>query len=148
MHFCGILLTSSAYFLIYCAYMRNMPRIYPRAILPAFVSGVMWALADVSWFIANAVLSEAVSFPMVTSVRSYWLMFISAISFSILQSLSAYLLLSLFSVLYCISLSCYLCSRSSLLHLFFIINIYILIFIHVFRAQQLLQRFGAFSSRK
>ena len=67
-HFCGILLTSSSYFIIYCAYMQNKPRVYPQAILPGIISGIMWAIADSSWFIANAVLSEAVSFPIVTAV--------------------------------------------------------------------------------
>lgn len=45
-HFTGILLTSILYFVIYCVIMKNRPRIYPRAILPAFASGEYssWAL--------------------------------------------------------------------------------------------------------
>ena len=67
-HFCGIFTSSIVYFAIYCVLMGNRPRVYPRAILPAMVSGVMWAIADMGWFIANDSLSPAISFPMITSV--------------------------------------------------------------------------------
>ena len=50
--------------------MKNRPRIYPQAILPGFVSGVVWAVADAAWFIANAALSEAVAFPIITTVKT------------------------------------------------------------------------------
>lgn len=65
--FCGIYLTSSAYLLIYAAFQRNLPKVYPRAILPGFISGLMWGVATSSWFIANKVLSYAVAFPIVTT---------------------------------------------------------------------------------
>ena len=41
---------------------------YSQAILPAFISGIMWAVADASWFEANAILSEPISFPIITTV--------------------------------------------------------------------------------
>lgn len=41
---------------------------YPRVILPAIASGVMWGIATACWFIANKVLSEPVSFPIVTTI--------------------------------------------------------------------------------
>ncbi|ELT94008.1 hypothetical protein CAPTEDRAFT_3325 [Capitella teleta] len=66
-HFSGILLTSTVYFALYCMCMKNKPCLYPQAILPSLLSGVMWAIADASWFIANSALSEAVSFPIITS---------------------------------------------------------------------------------
>ena len=69
-HFCGIYVTSTVYFLIYCGSMRNRPRIYSQAILPAFISGAMWAVADASWFEANAILSEPISFPIITTVST------------------------------------------------------------------------------
>lgn len=65
--FTGILTTSTVYFLIYAAYSRNRPKVYPRAILPGFISGLMWGIATSSWFVANKVLSEAVAFPIVTT---------------------------------------------------------------------------------
>ncbi|XP_067898251.1 transmembrane protein 144-like isoform X3 [Heterodontus francisci] len=33
-HFSGIFLTSTVYFVIYCAIMKNKPKVYPKAILP------------------------------------------------------------------------------------------------------------------
>ena len=33
-HFSGIFLTSTVYFLIYCAVRKNKPDVYPQAILP------------------------------------------------------------------------------------------------------------------
>ena len=37
------------YFLVYCGWTRNRPALYNQAILPAFVSGAMWAVADACW---------------------------------------------------------------------------------------------------
>jgi len=66
-HFCGIFATSTFWFLVYCAYKRSTPVLYPRVILPGFISGLMWAAAQTSWFVANASLSVAVAFPLITS---------------------------------------------------------------------------------
>ncbi|KAL4230235.1 hypothetical protein ACF0H5_010621 [Mactra antiquata] len=65
--FTGILASSTVYFLIYAAFTGNNPKVYPRAILPGFLSGLMWGVATASWFVANKVLSEAVAFPIVTT---------------------------------------------------------------------------------
>ncbi|NXA33752.1 TM144 protein, partial [Eudromia elegans] len=65
-HFSGIFLTSTIYFLTYCAIKKNKPRVYPQAILPGFVSGVLWAIANCCWFMANHYLSAVVSFPIIT----------------------------------------------------------------------------------
>ncbi|KAL8576337.1 hypothetical protein ACOMHN_048904 [Nucella lapillus] len=66
--YCGIFLTSSFYFLAYSAVKRNHPVVYPEVILPAIVSGVMWAIATGCWFIANKALSEPVAFPIISTV--------------------------------------------------------------------------------
>lgn len=66
--FSGIFLTSTVYFLIYCSVMKSKPKIYPQAILPGFVSGIMWGIATCCWFLANHYLSAAVSFPIITAV--------------------------------------------------------------------------------
>ena len=75
-HFTGIFLTSTLYFIVYCAVMKNRPRIYPGAILPAFVSGIMWAIAQSCWFVANSALGFALAFPLITSgpgfIASMW----------------------------------------------------------------------------
>ncbi|XP_067106407.1 transmembrane protein 144a [Osmerus mordax] len=65
--FSGIFLTSTVYFLIYCAVMKNKPKVYPGAVLPGFVSGVMWGVATCCWFLANTYLSAVVSFPIITT---------------------------------------------------------------------------------
>lgn len=65
-HFCGIFLTSTMYFLIYCAWKKE-PIINRELILPGFLSGVMWAIADTCWFYANSKLSMRVAFPIITS---------------------------------------------------------------------------------
>uniref|UniRef100_A0A2C9M793 Transmembrane protein 144 n=1 Tax=Biomphalaria glabrata TaxID=6526 RepID=A0A2C9M793_BIOGL len=41
--------------------------VYPSVILPGIVSGIMWGIATTCWFIANAELSEAISFPIVST---------------------------------------------------------------------------------
>ncbi|XP_077857793.1 transmembrane protein 144 isoform X1 [Macaca mulatta] len=66
-HFSGIFLTSSVYFLAYCIAMKNSPKLYPEAVLPGFLSGVLWAIATCCWFIANHSLSAVVSFPIITA---------------------------------------------------------------------------------
>ncbi|ELV12723.1 Transmembrane protein 144 [Tupaia chinensis] len=66
-HVSGIFLTSTIYFLAYCAAMRNSPKLYPEAVLPGFLSGVLWAVATCCWFVANHSLSAVVSFPIITT---------------------------------------------------------------------------------
>ncbi|KAI4536130.1 hypothetical protein MG293_013522, partial [Ovis ammon polii] len=69
-HFSGIFLTSTVYFLAYCVAMKNNPKLHPEAVLPGFLSGVLWAVATCCWFIANRSLSAVVSFPIITAVSS------------------------------------------------------------------------------
>lgn len=64
-HFCGIFLASTVFTLIYAAAARNAPRLYPQIVLPGFISGVIWAIAQISFFIANSKLSFVVSFPLI-----------------------------------------------------------------------------------
>ena len=80
-HFCGIYFTMTVYFMAYCAIKGNEALIYPKAIVPAFFSGVMWAIAQVSWFIANSSgMGFAVSFPIIACgpglVASLWGIFV------------------------------------------------------------------------
>ncbi len=92
--YCGILFTSTFYFIIYCAVSKNKPKVYPRLILPGLISGIMWGIAmsklefhfvyvqndiniqilfvfSAAWFLANQHLSLAVSFPIVTAVSDH-----------------------------------------------------------------------------
>ncbi|XP_059372692.1 transmembrane protein 144b isoform X2 [Carassius carassius] len=66
-HYSGIFLTSTVYFLAYCAVMKNRPRIYPRAILPGFLCGLMWGLATYAWLMANYYLSAVITFPIINA---------------------------------------------------------------------------------
>ncbi|KAM4585741.1 transmembrane protein 144b [Fundulus diaphanus] len=63
----GVFLASAVYFVIYCAVMKNKPRVYPRAILPGFLSGLMWTAGTYCWFLANSYLSAVVTYPIVTA---------------------------------------------------------------------------------
>jgi glucose uptake protein GlcU len=75
-HFCGIYITSTLYFLIYCAAMRSKPILYPQIVLPGILTGGLWALADICWFVANAQLGLNTAFPIITTgpgvVASLW----------------------------------------------------------------------------
>ena len=63
----GIWLTSTTILLMYCVYTGNRPSVNPQVILPGILSGILWAIANTSWFVANEALSFAVAFPLVTS---------------------------------------------------------------------------------
>uniref|UniRef100_A0A673L9H4 Transmembrane protein 144a n=1 Tax=Sinocyclocheilus rhinocerous TaxID=307959 RepID=A0A673L9H4_9TELE len=65
---CGIFLTSTVYFVLYCAIKKNKPQVFPKAVLPGFLSGIMWGVATCCWFLANNYLSAVVSFPIITTV--------------------------------------------------------------------------------
>ena len=69
-HFCGIFLTTLCYFVVYCAGKHAAGRKpeLPPCVLPAFLSGLMWGVAQICWFVANAKLSFTVSFPIITSL--------------------------------------------------------------------------------
>jgi len=75
-HFCGIYISSTFYFIIYCVIKKNKPWVPSEVAYPAYLSGFMWALADVSWFVANSSLALVVSFPLITImpgvVASIW----------------------------------------------------------------------------
>lgn len=67
-HYTGIFIASTFYFLSYCAIMKNQPKVYPQVILPGYISGLMWAVANTAWFIANPILGFAVAFPLITAL--------------------------------------------------------------------------------
>uniref|UniRef100_A0A674KGI5 Transmembrane protein 144 n=1 Tax=Terrapene triunguis TaxID=2587831 RepID=A0A674KGI5_9SAUR len=101
-HFSGIFLTSTIYFLIYCAVMKNKPKVYPEAIIPGFVAGVLWAIANCCWFIANHYLSAVVSFPIITAGPGFVAAMWGVLVFKEIKGLKNYLLLS---VAFCVILA-------------------------------------------
>uniref|UniRef100_A0A915CV77 Transmembrane protein 144 n=1 Tax=Ditylenchus dipsaci TaxID=166011 RepID=A0A915CV77_9BILA len=53
-HFSGILVTSTVVLLGYLL----------KIILPSFFAGLLWAIAQLAWFLANDLLSQAITFPI------------------------------------------------------------------------------------
>lgn len=109
-HSSGIFLTSTVYFVAYSVAMKSRPKLYPEAVLPGFLSGVLWAIATCCWFIANHSLSAVISFPIITAgpglIAALWGIFM----FKEIQGLRNYLLLML---AFCIILAGALCTAFS-----------------------------------
>ncbi|CAF3407333.1 unnamed protein product [Rotaria sp. Silwood1] len=76
----GVLLSSLFYFIIYAAFKRNKPSIYPSIALPAMVSGTMWGIANIGFIVAISALKNAVAYPIVNVlpgiVTSLWSLFL------------------------------------------------------------------------
>jgi len=75
-HFTGIIITSLMWFLGYCAFQDNNPQVNNHVILPGWVSGVVWGIAQACWFIANDNLGITTAYPIITTgpgiVASLW----------------------------------------------------------------------------
>lgn len=114
-HSSGIFLTSTVYFVAYCVAMKNRPKLYPEAVLPGLLSGVLWAIATCCWFIANHSLSAVISFPIITAgpglIAALW----GILIFKEIQGLRNYLLMML---AFCIILAGALCTAFSKVQLF------------------------------
>lgn len=66
-HFSGIFLSSTVYFLIYVIYKKNRPVLNNQLILPSFVSGLMWGVAQICFFTANTDLALVIVTPIVST---------------------------------------------------------------------------------
>jgi drug/metabolite transporter (DMT)-like permease len=62
--YCGTLVASIVYYLIYTVATRNNPYINIKAILPSFMSGCMWGVANCCFLYASSILSQSVTFPI------------------------------------------------------------------------------------
>ncbi|PRP82294.1 transmembrane protein [Planoprotostelium fungivorum] len=75
-HFAGIFFTSTAILIVYCIYKKNRPQFYPESILPAFVAGIGWGIAQSAWFVANSILSPVITFPIISTtpglISAFW----------------------------------------------------------------------------
>ncbi|VDM67919.1 unnamed protein product [Strongylus vulgaris] len=65
-HYFGIFLTATTLFIGYAAIKKNRPTIPQEIFFPAFLAGLLWAIAQSSFFVANQHLSQAVTFPIIT----------------------------------------------------------------------------------
>lgn len=92
-HFVGIWLTSTIFLITYALLRRNQPAVFSTVIAPGFLSGIMWGIAQISWFVANANLSFSVTFPLISMgpglVASLWGIFV----FGEIRGLRNYLVL-------------------------------------------------------
>mmetsp|Transcript_2908 Transcript_2908/g.6797 ORF Transcript_2908/g.6797 Transcript_2908/m.6797 type:complete len:359 (-) Transcript_2908:199-1275(-) len=79
-HFCGIIMMSMFIFMTYTLFKKNEPWVNRELCLPAYLSGAMWALGQVGWFVANSALGYTVAFPLVVIgpgiIGSMWDVFI------------------------------------------------------------------------
>eukprot|EP00300_Choanocystis_sp_HF-7_P000959 c10791_g1_i1.p3 GENE.c10791_g1_i1~~c10791_g1_i1.p3 ORF type:complete len:159 (-),score=35.87 c10791_g1_i1:44-520(-) len=79
-HFVGIFITSTLYFMIYALVKGNRPSINRELVLPGTLSGLMWAVGQTSFFVANTNLSLIVSFPIVSTgpgiIANIWGVFV------------------------------------------------------------------------
>ncbi len=66
-YYTGIFITSLFYFAIYCIYKKNKPILYHQIILPGLISGWMWGIANIFYFLSLNAISQAVSFPISNS---------------------------------------------------------------------------------
>nr|CDS35022.1 transmembrane protein 144 [Hymenolepis microstoma] len=93
-HFLGIWLTSTIIFVIYSLIKKNSPWLPSnQAILPSLLSGILWAIAQSSWFVANAALGEPVTFPVVTTCPAVIATLVSVIIFKEITGKKNYIIL-------------------------------------------------------
>jgi len=62
-HFVGIYLFSTTAYLLYCIFHRP-PQIFPQSILPSYISGVMWGVAQCGLMTTTQILGYTIGFPI------------------------------------------------------------------------------------
>eukprot|EP01062_Namystynia_karyoxenos_P048567 TRINITY_DN3702_c1_g1_i1.p1 TRINITY_DN3702_c1_g1~~TRINITY_DN3702_c1_g1_i1.p1 ORF type:complete len:587 (+),score=186.97 TRINITY_DN3702_c1_g1_i1:75-1763(+) len=84
-HFSGIFFTSTCVMILYAVLKHTLPRYnrpvaYASIVLPGLLSGVIWAIGAICWFIANTRLGLATAFPIITTgpgiVSAFWGVFV------------------------------------------------------------------------
>jgi glucose uptake protein GlcU len=85
-HFAGILFTGNIALVLYVM-IRGEKSYLPRSvILPAILSGAIWALAQIAWFKANTELSLVIAFPIVSTLPGLVALLIGVIFFGELRT--------------------------------------------------------------
>ncbi|CAE7260433.1 TMEM144 [Symbiodinium natans] len=100
-HFLGIFATAILALAAYVAVMRRKSYMPKALILPAVASGVLWAIAQVAWFQANASLGYAIAFPIIASLPGILGLFIGTCFFGEMKSSRSRLLALLGLLLRC-----------------------------------------------
>jgi len=109
-HFTGIFLCSTALVALYAGVKQNQVWFNSKMVLPALLAGILWAVAQSAWFVANRNLGLSVSFPIITTGPGVVASLIGIIFFKEIQGrrnfayLSTAFLLTLSGVI-CIGLS-------------------------------------------
>eukprot|EP00928_Gymnodinium_smaydae_P032656 TRINITY_DN2358_c0_g1_i1.p1 TRINITY_DN2358_c0_g1~~TRINITY_DN2358_c0_g1_i1.p1 ORF type:complete len:356 (-),score=61.90 TRINITY_DN2358_c0_g1_i1:182-1249(-) len=85
-NFAGIIITGNVVFVIYVLVLGENSFIRRAVVLPAILSGAIWAVAQIAWFKANEKLSMAVAFPIVASLPGIVAMALGVCAFGELQS--------------------------------------------------------------
>jgi len=99
-HFLGILCLSTLAFVLYAVKKRNQPLfINGPVILPAFVSGMMWGVAQIGWFLANDNLGFIVAFPFVNCMPGLIGIFWGVLLFGEIKGQKNFILTAVASVL-------------------------------------------------
>lgn len=62
-HFTGIYLFSTVIFLVYNMVQRP-PQVFPQSILPSYISGAMWGIAQCGLMMATGILGYTIGFPI------------------------------------------------------------------------------------
>jgi glucose uptake protein GlcU len=65
-HYCGIYASATFYFICYSLYRRGVPIINTDIVLPSFLSGIIWAIANISSFIAINELKYIITSPILS----------------------------------------------------------------------------------
>jgi len=75
----GIFFSSMFYYIVYLVYKGNRPYLHIESILPAIISGIMWGIAQAGFLVANSVLNQTISFPLITigpsTIAIFWSIF-------------------------------------------------------------------------
>eukprot|EP00913_Durusdinium_trenchii_P025818 g24231.t1 len=85
-HFLGIFVASGVALLIYVGVQRQQSFLPCQIVLPAMLSGIIWAIGTVAWFDANGELGFSVTFPIISSLPSILALLIGFLFFDELNT--------------------------------------------------------------
>ncbi|KAI6170098.1 hypothetical protein M3Y98_01204200 [Aphelenchoides besseyi] len=63
-HYCGIMITSTVAFVLYTIFKKNRPETNSAIALPAFISGLMWAIGMCTTIVCTEKMSQSIAGPI------------------------------------------------------------------------------------